>query len=121
MSDQNYLASLRGGSTISPAGHRKQFLPLDLDAQEEKFPESLCACDSTSGYLLVSRADLHHWFVLFSHYSGSRFTNCNVHRFGANDFSMLGSLADGVFQRRGSGTRRMLIICIVGCHVVTVH
>ena len=27
-----YLASLRGGSTISPAGYKKQFLPLDLGA-----------------------------------------------------------------------------------------
>jgi hypothetical protein len=35
MSDQNYLASLRGGSII-PAGYKKQFLPLDSGARGAK-------------------------------------------------------------------------------------
>jgi hypothetical protein len=73
MSDQNCLASLRGGPTISPAGYKRQFLPLGSCALEEKISRA-CACDSTviSGYLLASRADQHmhirHWFA---HYSGS--------------------------------------------------
>jgi hypothetical protein len=41
MSDQNYLASLRGGSISSPAGYKKQFLPLDSGAREEKISRDL--------------------------------------------------------------------------------
>ncbi len=33
MSVQNYFASMRGGSTISPAVYKKQFLPLDSGAE----------------------------------------------------------------------------------------
>ena len=59
----------------------------------------------------------------FSHNSGFRYANCNVHRFEPTTFNV-GSLADGVLAVAPEARlrdRKAGILCIVGCHVVTVH
>ena len=97
--DKNYSSSLRGGSTISPAGYKKQFLSLDSGARKEIFSK-ISLCLRLHQRLLTckpKRSTYAHTPLVcsFSHNSGFRYANCNVHRFKPMTFNV-GSLADGV-------------------------
>ena len=93
MSDQNYLASLCGGSIISPAGRKKQFLPLDSGAREEKTSRDLIVPVSRPAVTYLQAEPIYirtptplvccflSWFRLPLLY-----VNCNVHRFGPMTF-----------------------------------